>query len=117
MYYLPSSGDLRLRLNDSDTVATDSVSFGAGDWLDTVATLDFAGGGDAYVYLNGEEIGRGVVPGRSSPIASGWRLGSSSTESEQPGFAFSEFVVFSRALTAEEVAALHEVDTWVSGQH
>jgi len=84
--------------------STIAGSFSAGDWLDIVCTLDFAG--NQYLYINGAEVDHDDISHLAavSPIA--WSLGGFPTVAGA-GFNISEYAAFDRVLTADEVANLH----------
>jgi len=81
-------------------------TFKAGDWLDIVLTLDY--NGYMRLYINGEEEASGDISALSAPIPTDWTLGGRyDLSGNQGGFAFSEFAIFDRVLTAEEMTALY----------
>jgi len=91
---------------DATTVAEEAYTFHAGDWLDIIATMDYAS--DVYrLYINGikvsEDTGRALTMG----AAGNWRLGARQNGTLTGNFTFGEFAVFDRELTAVEVAGIY----------
>lgn len=86
-----------------------SADFNAGDWLDIVLNVDFAG--DAELFINGASI-ESIDISALSPITplTQWNLGSDYAGANQGGWNIAEYSVFDRVLTADEVAMLYEMN-------
>lgn len=82
-------------------------AFSAGDWLDIIVTFDFTND-EYYFYVNGEEVDS-ATDSESPSAYDSWDLGCHYTEANIPGWAFAEFAVFDRVLTAVEVAQLYNL--------
>jgi len=95
------SGAVSIQLESS------TQTFGAGDWLDIVVTLDFTT--DSYkLYVNGvlEDTDTTAC---TAPTVAQWNLGSYYNATNQMGAAFCELGVFGRVLAANEVSQLFEL--------
>jgi len=108
-----------MEITDGDSTGStyssaSAQAFSAGDWLDIVVTSDFSIN-DHRVYINGELDSNNNVS-LSTPSLSYWALGSNYGGGQQGSFGFTEYTVFDRALTADEVAALYRVSAFTSKQ-
>lgn len=82
-----------------------ALTFSAGDWLHLVFTVDYAS--DGYrLYVNGQLAVQSAVA-KVATVLEQWNIGTSYVGTYHTGFAFSEYAVFGRVLTAEEVAGLY----------
>lgn len=92
-------------LNGSYITTTAAQTFKAGDFITLDFTLDFTG--DHYrLYIDGIEADHDTTA-KSAPTLTDWQVGSYYTgASAQGGWAFSEYSVFDRVLTAAEVAQM-----------
>lgn len=81
-------------------------TFNAGEWQHILLTLDFTT--DAYIlYINGVVSGSDNTALTAPTALAQMNLGSRYDGSNQANAAYSEFAIFNRVLTAEEVAALY----------
>jgi tetratricopeptide (TPR) repeat protein len=114
MYYDVSSQRIALmQINGGVTsVAETEADFSAGEWVHVVTTWD---GSYLRIYYN-SELGDTVQGQSGNPNLQGAVLyiGDSSGHMRQLYGDIAEFVVFDRALTTQEVAALYRVDGPVS---
>jgi hypothetical protein len=80
-------------------------TFSAGDWIHVAFSLDFTN--DVYrLYVNGV-LDDTDTTAQASAALSEWNIGSRYTNIYHGGFAFGEFAIFDRVLTAEEIAAIY----------
>ncbi len=105
----PSTSDrFALWLNGSATITVNNQTFKAGDWLHLVVTADYSN--DSYkMYLNGDLIGSSSASFSAPAGLNLWKLGvpSGTNVGYSGGWTYGEYAVFSRVLSAEEVAALY----------
>jgi len=106
LYYNDSDDQFKLYIEGGLRISSPVQTFAAGDVLDIVVTLDYTN--DLYyMYINGVLAGS-YTGARTSPALTNFYLGCSSTN-YAAGIVFSEFAVFGAALTAEDVAAMHNL--------
>lgn len=107
LYDYATSDRFRVYLNGDYRFSVNSQTFAAGAWLHLVLTLDYTN--DSYcLYLNGDLIGSDTTALTAPAALTDWVIGSSYTgAANQTGFAVSEYAVFGRVLTAEEIAGLY----------
>lgn len=103
----PNTDDqLSVYLNGGNRITDTGQTFDAGDWLHLVVTLDYAN--DLYcLYLNGTLIGSATTALTAPTGLTDWVIGTRYGDGQPGGWAFGEYAVFNRVLTAEEVAAMY----------
>lgn len=90
-------------------LAASVISFDAGDWFDIVVTYDWTN--DIYnLYINGVLEDTYTNP-HASGVNATWAIGATTggVLTQQGGFAFAEYAVFDRVVTAEEVAQMYNL--------
>ena len=106
-----STGDntFRVYIDGADRLSSAAQTFKAGDWVDIVVTLDFAAD-DYNLYINGL-LADNDTTALAAQVVTQWNIGSNVSDATRHGsFAFDEFAVFDRVLTAIEVAGLYALD-------
>jgi len=102
-------GDRKFQLYINGAVRVDSYiaeDFAAGDWLSLIVTIDFTN--NIYKLYFNATLRQMSTPALSMATLTHWSLGSRVVnEDYQSGWAFGEYAVFNRVLTAEEVAMLY----------
>ena len=96
---------------DSATLTSSVITFSAGDWIDIVVTCSFAAAapGSYILSINGVVEDTDLTANIAAPTLTQWNLGSAFNASARGGFAFSEYAVFDRVLTAIEVAQIYNL--------
>jgi len=102
-----TSDRFRVYINGDYRIAANSQTFLAGDWLHLVVTVDYTN--DVYtLYLNGVAIGSSTAALSAPTGLVKWALGSLYDGSaDQSGWAFGEYAVWNRVLSASEIAMLY----------
>lgn len=107
-FYDTLNEDFRVYYNAGTRLDSSAQTFNAGDWMHLVITFDYSA--DNYkLYANGveEDTNADVL---SAQAYTDWTLGSETDGTDQSGYAFSEYAVFDRVLTAAEVAAMYVME-------
>ncbi len=106
----PTSDSFRVYINGAYRITATGQTFAAMDWLHLVLTVNYTT--DVYtLYLNGVVIGSDTTSLSAPSGLAYWVLGALYDGSAgQSGWAFAEYAVLDRALSAEEVAALYASD-------
>lgn len=100
--YNSTDDEFQVYINGAMRIANGSTqTFDAGDWIDLVVTLDFTA--DSYLlYVNGVLDGSDTTA-LADPTLTTWSLYAA-------GYAFAEYAVFDKVLSADEVAAMYALD-------
>lgn len=94
-------------INNAWRFSSAAQTFDAGDWLDIVLTLDFAGN-EYYLYINGVESNSDTTALVAPTGLTKWNLGNNTWDGGIGGLNFCEYAAFDRVLTADEAAMLYE---------
>jgi len=96
-------------INGGWRIDSPAQTFKAGDWLDILLTLDFVAN-DYNLYIDADLEGTNTTA-LAAPTLTDWVLGDRYTHTgvNVGGFAFAEYAVFDRVLTAVEVAQLYNL--------
>jgi len=104
LVYDETTDKFEVFINGGWRLASAAQIFKAGDWMDIVLTLDF-GSNDHNLYVSGT-LEDNDTTAMTAPTLTQWTLGAAIDETLQPGVVVAEYAVFSRVLTAIEVAQL-----------
>jgi len=105
--YNPTTGLFYLYINGAIRTSSAAQTFAAGDWIDSVVTLDFTND-SYYLYTNAAQSAEATTA-LTAPTLTLLRLGATYANTAWANVAIAECGLFGRVLTAEDVAAMHNL--------
>ncbi len=108
LYYDTADDRFKLYVNGAVRLESAVQTFGAGDWMEIVVTLDYAS--DVYtMYLAGASVDTDATA-LTAPTLTAWRIGSDYAGTQRGDFVIQEYQVAGVVLTAAAVEAVNGGD-------